>query len=159
MTKDATFEDGGDRPLNLGAFDDDDLKIVSALVQDAVFPATEMSWRADERRFAILLNRFRWEDADVAARRKRAVERVQTLLVVDNVMSVSSMGIDRTDKDTVLSLMSLSFEPGDAPSGMLHMILAGDGEIRISVEALEVSVRDVTRPYIAPSGATPDHPA
>ena len=159
MTKDATFEDGGDRPLNLGAFDDDDLKIVSALVQDAVFPATEMSWRADERRFAILLNRFRWEDADVAARRKRAVERVQTLVVVDNVMSVSSMGIDRTDKDTVLSLMSLSFEPGDAPSGMLHMILAGDGEIRISVEALEVSVRDVTRPYIAPSGATPDHPA
>ena len=62
MTQDASFEDGRERPLNLGALDQDDLQVVSTLIQDAVFPASEMIWDASQRRFAILINRFRWED-------------------------------------------------------------------------------------------------
>lgn len=71
MSEDARFEDGREVPLNLGALDGEDLKVLSALTQDAVFPVTEMTWRAKERRFAVLLNRFRWEDAENA----RAWER------------------------------------------------------------------------------------
>ena len=62
MSQDAKFEDGGERPLRLMAVDTDDLQVVSSLVQDAVFPASEIQWLASQRRFAILLNRFRWED-------------------------------------------------------------------------------------------------
>lgn len=36
--------------------------------------------------------------------------------------------------------------------------LAGDGAIRIAVEALDIMLRDVTRPYRAPSGKKPTHP-
>jgi hypothetical protein len=36
-------------------------------------------------------------------------------------------------------------------------MLAGDGAIRLEVEALEVILRDVTRPYRAPSGKVPRH--
>ena len=74
MTEDATFEDGRERPLNLGALDADDLSVISSLAQDAVFPITEMKWAIRQRRFAILLNRFRWEDA---ANRTAQPERVQ----------------------------------------------------------------------------------
>ncbi|UWQ53486.1 DUF2948 family protein [Leisingera caerulea] len=156
---DASFEDGREVPLNLGALEEEDLKVISSLVQDAVFPATEMSWRASERRFALLLNRFRWEDRDAAERRGRAYERVQSLLVVDNVLRVASQGVDRKDKDLVLSLLAVSFEPGEDGTGHVLLTLAGDGAIRLSVEALEVSLRDVTRPYRAPSGKAPDHKA
>ena len=62
MSVDASFEDGAERPLNLGAMDTDDLKVISALVQDAVFPITEMKYDRKARRFALLINRFRWED-------------------------------------------------------------------------------------------------
>ncbi|UWQ49353.1 DUF2948 family protein [Leisingera caerulea] len=154
---DASFEDGREVPLNLGALEEEDLKVISSLVQDAVFPATEMSWRASQRRFALLLNRFRWEDRDAAERRGRAYERVQSLLVVDNVLRVASQGVDRKDKDLVLSLLAVSFEPGEDGAGHVLLTLAGDGAIRLSVEALEVSLRDVTRPYRAPSGKAPDH--
>ncbi len=68
-----------------------------------MFPVTEMSWRASARRFAILLNRFRWEDRVAAERRGRAYERVQSVLVAENVLNVASPGIDRTDKDMILS--------------------------------------------------------
>lgn len=157
MTEDARFEDGREAPLNLGALDGEDLQVVSALVQDAVFPVTEMTWRAKERRFAILLNRFRWEDRDNAEKRRRDVERVQSLLVVDNVLKVASQGVDRSDKDMILSALALEFEAAEEGAGAVVLTLAGDGALRLEVEALEVSLRDVTRPYVAPSKQVPDH--
>ncbi|MFV0513558.1 MAG: DUF2948 family protein [Jhaorihella sp.] len=155
MTGDATFEDGRESPLNLGARDAEDLKVVSALVQDAVFAITEMTWRAADRRFVVLLNRFRWEDG---ARGRHGPERVRALLVVDNALRAASQGIDRSDRDVVLSVLALSFEPDGEGGGQILLTLAGNGAIRLDVEALEVTIKDVTRPYRAPSGQAPAHP-
>jgi len=154
VSEDAKFEDGAEAPLNLGAMDPEDLQVISSLSQDAVFPISEMTWRAGEQRFAILINRFRWEDQ---GRTRHAPERVQSLLVIDNVLRVASQGIDRNDRDTVLSLLSVTFEPGEEGSGHLILTLAGDGAIRLEIEALEVTLKDVTRPYRAPSGRAPNH--
>ncbi|WP_170409973.1 DUF2948 family protein [Ruegeria atlantica] len=155
---DASFEDGREAPLNLGAEDADDLQVISTLAQDAVFPITEMTWRPAERRFGLLLNRFRWEDKDAAARRDRPFERVQSVLVFDSVLSVASQGVDRSDKDMVMSLLSVDFEAGEDGAGQITLTLAGDGAIRLSVEALDATLKDVTRPYQAPSGQAPHHP-
>lgn len=154
MSQDARFEEGAEAPLNLGALDAEDLKVISSLAQDAVFPATEMAWRAHERRFALLLNRFRWEDQ---GRDRHGPERVRSVLAVDNVMKVSSQGFDRADKDLVMSLLSVTFEPGEDGAGQVLLTLAGDGAIRLEVEVLDVTLRDVTRPYKAPSGKVPEH--
>ncbi|WP_371226054.1 DUF2948 family protein [Roseovarius sp. 2305UL8-3] len=154
MSRDATFEDGREAPLNLGAMDGEDLKVISSLGQDAVFPITEMTWRAVDHRFALLLNRFRWEDEGQA---RHGPERVRSVLAIDNVLKVASQGIDRSDPDMILSLLSVTFEPGDDGAGHVLLTLAGDGAIRLEVEALEVTLRDVTRPYRAASGKTPDH--
>lgn len=155
MNQDATFEDGRERPLNLGAEDVEDLQVISSLVQDAVFPITEMRWQAKRRRFGLLLNRFRWEDD---ARDRHAPERVQSVLVVENVIGVSSQGIDRGEAELVLSLLALDFEAEEDGAGDLLLTLAGDGAIRLRVEALDVTLKDVTRPYVAPSRRVPDHP-
>ena len=155
---DARFEDAGEAPLHLVARDAEDLAILSALVQDAVFPVTEMTWLKGRWRFALLINRFRWEDRDAAERTGRRFERVRSLLVVDDALSVQTQGIDRQDRDTVLSLLSVGFEPGADGTGRVTLTLAGDGAIALEVEALEVTLKDVTRPYLAPSGRMPGHP-
>ena len=154
MTEDARFEDARGNALHLKALEPDDLSVISALVQDAVFPAAEMAWRARERRFAVLLNRFRWEDPVQRAE----PERVQALLVIDEAERVQSQGVPRGDADTVLSLLSLAFEPGEDGTGRLVLTLAGDGAIAVGVEALDVTLKDVTKPYIAPSKSVPHHP-
>ncbi|QUS34967.1 DUF2948 family protein [Falsirhodobacter algicola] len=148
---DARFEDGDERPLYLGAQDAEDLKIVSALVQDAVLPITEMRYRPGRRQFLMLINRFRWED------RVPAPERVRALLAFDGVLGVRSQGIDRTDRDLVLSVLSLRWTPGDDGAGVLELVLAGDGAVALQMEALDVTLRDVTRPYVAPSRRVPNH--
>lgn len=155
MTEDARFEDGGERILNLGALGAEDLQVISALVQDAVLPVTEIRWLGAQRRLALLINRLRHEDKPAG----RPVERVQSLLVIDQVLAVSSQGVDRKDQDLVLSVLSLSFDASEAPGGFVELTLAGDGAIRARVEVLEVSLRDVTRPYKAVAGRAPDHGA
>ncbi len=156
MTEDARFEDGVERPLRLRAFDGEDLQVISALVQDAVFPGAEMRWSRRDRRFAILLNRFRWEDVPKGG--ARPVERVQSVLAIEEVQNVQSQGVMPGD-DVVLSLLSLGFEQtGEGPEGRVVMTLAGDGAIAVQVEALEAVLRDVTRPYVAPSKQIPSHP-
>ena len=158
MTQDAQFEDGGERPLNLGAFDQEDLKVVSAMIQDAVLPITEIIWRPKRRRLGLLINRFRWEDKDKAIAQGRPFERVQSLLLVENAMSISSQAIDRKQRDLILSLLSLDMQ--DAENGDVDILItfAGDGLLKARVEAIEVSLKDVTRPYQAQSRQTPKHP-
>lgn len=157
MAEDAKFEDGGEAPLRLRAEDTDDLAVLAALAQDAVFPANEMTWQAGQRRFAILLNRFRWEDRAKAEARKRAFERVQSVLVINDVLKVQSQGVVQGDADTVMSLLSISFEAGKDGMGRLELTLAGDGVIALEVECLDVALKDVTRPYIAASKSAPKH--
>lgn len=154
---DARFEDGGEAPLRLVAQDGEDLKVISALVQDAVLPVTELKYDAKRHRFAALLNRFRWEDRAEAERVGRAYERVRSVLVVEDVRKVQSFGFDRADKDLVLSLLSIEFAPADDGAGRLTLTLAGDGAIALDVEALDLRLDDVTRPYRAPSGKAPRH--
>ena len=154
---DARFQDGGEEPLRLVAQDAEDLKVVSSLVQDAVLPVTELKYDAKRRRFAALLNRFRWEDRAEAERVGRAYERVRSVLVVEDVLKAQTMGFDRADKDLVLSLLSLDFAPGADGTGRLTLTLAGDGAIALDVEALDLRIDDVTRPYRAPSGKMPRH--
>jgi len=155
---DASFEDGAEQPLRLKALDAEDLNVVSGLVQDAVFAGREMKWDRSARRFALLLNRFRWEDVDKAETRKRDYERVQSVLVIEDAMRVQTQGVDARDADIVLSLLSIVFMAGEDGTGVVELTLAGDGAIRIEVEALDVVLKDVTRPYVAPSKAKPEHP-
>ena len=155
-SEDARFEDGAERPLRLRAESPEDLAVLSALVQDSVAQTSEIAWAKRQRRFSLLLNRFRWEDVPAAERQRRPFERVQAVLVVDDVLRARTNGVDPSDRDLVLELLALVFEPGEDGAGALRLILAGDGEIALDVECLDVALTDVTRPYEA--RAKPAHP-
>lgn len=157
MVEDARFADADPRPLALKAEDEADLKILSALVQDAILPASEISYDPKSRRLALLLNRFRWEDAEQARAEGRGYERVRALLVIGDVMSLRSDGIDR-DSDTVLELLTLGWKADEDGTGTLSLEFSGDGTLVVGVECINLDLRDVSRPYLAPSGKMPDHP-
>lgn len=157
MAEDARFADADPRPLALKAEDETDLNILSALVQDAIMPGSEISYDPKARRLALLLNRFRWEDSDQAKAEGRAFERVRSLLIINDVMSLQSDGVDR-DADTVLELLTLGWQPGEDGTGTLALAFAGDGTLSANVECINLDLRDVTQPYYAPSGKAPHHP-
>jgi hypothetical protein len=155
---DAKFEDGSEGALALMAQSPEDLTVIASLTQDAVLTAADLQWDAKARRLALLINRFRWEDRPAAERQKRPFERVRALLIVSDVTKVASQGITKGDADTVLSLLDLAWEPLDDGAGVLHLTFAGDGALAVTAECLNIDLRDVTRPYRAPSGKLPTHP-
>lgn len=155
---DARFKDGAERPLKLVAEDAEDLQVISSLVQDAVFPVGEITYSAKARRFALLINRFRWEDALGRRQDGRPFERTRAVLVFDDVLTVKSSGLERGDPDLVMSLLSMAWQAGPDGAGQCTLTLAGDGAIALDMECINVTLQDVTRPYIAPSGKMPAHP-
>lgn len=157
MSEDARFEDAGEQPLRLIAQDTADLDVIATLAQDAVFQVAEISWEPAKRRFALLLNRFRWEDSEDARAARRTYERVRSLLVFMDVTRVASSGFDRQHRDLVMSLLDIKFTPANDGTGQFLLTLAGDGAIGLEVECINAQLVDVTRPYAAPSHAAPDH--
>ena len=154
---DAQFEDGADTPLRLIAFSVEDLQVISSLVQDAVLPMGEMQWSPGKRRFAMLLNRFRWEDIKDEKSEGQVYERVQSVLAFEDVQNIQTQSIDRKDDNLIISILEISFYAVEDGMGFYLITLAGDGVIRLNVEALEVTLQDVTSPYKAPSGLKPNH--
>ena len=157
MAEDARFEDGEEKAVNIGAFDKSDLEIISSLLQDSILPASEIQWLPNSDKLVFLVNRFRWEDKDIELSQGKTVERVQSLLVISHVKNVSSSGFSPKQKDKVLSILSISFDGDDGGFGNVLIILSGYGSIRVGVDVLEINLRDVTMPYIAPSGRFPWH--
>ncbi|MEM9061466.1 MAG: DUF2948 family protein [Pseudomonadota bacterium] len=155
---DARFEDGAnaDRPLRLNAVSEDDLSVLSTLLQDSVGKAGEISWMPRRRRFAVLLNRFRWEDKTAAERQNRSYERVRAALLIDSVLSVKTRGLDPRDKEMTYALLRVEFEPGEDGAGRLLLVLAGDGDIALDVECVDIRLADLTKPWQAKASA-PDH--
>lgn len=157
MAEDARFTDADPRPLAIRAEDATDLNILSSLVQDAVLTASDISHDARARRLALLVTRFRWEDADAARSEGREFERVRAVLAIGDVMRVVSDGISR-DPETVLELLAIRWIPGEDGTGRLALDFAGDGTIMAEVECINLDLRDVTRPHKAVSGKAPHHP-
>jgi hypothetical protein len=148
----ASFEDVSFKPLRLVAFTVDDLEVISTMTQDAVFPSSEMILNSEKRRFAILLNRYLWEK-----NKSKNAERAQAVLAFEDVKNVQTQNINKSNNNLALCLLNISFKAEEDGMGTIQIILSGGGKIRLQVEALEVSLRDVTQPYLAPSRLIPHH--
>ena len=127
--------------LKLIALDAEDLKIVSAHVQDAVVKAADLDYRAGEKRFVMAMNRFAWEIPAGFFRRRN--ERRRSVLHFDRVLSAQSTGFSREDQDEVLSLLAIRFAEGEAPAGAVELTFAGGAAIRLEVECIEARLADL----------------
>jgi hypothetical protein len=137
--------------LRLAAADAEDLEILSARLQDAAGKLKNFTWLPKKRRFAALLNRLQWEEGGKT--------RVRAGLHFDGVLKVQSSKVKLGAGEAVVSLLALRFEPagGDDPGGVVEIVLAGGGAIRLTVECIDAELADITGPWAALG--VPDHDA
>ena len=137
--------------LKLAAADAEDLQMLSARLQDAAGKLKDFVWLPKQRRFVAMLNRFRWEDARGPGTRVRAALRF------DSVSKVQSSHVKRGASEAVVSLLAITFTPnGESdPAGVIELVLAGGGTIRLTVECIDAELADQTGPWVA--RARPSH--
>lgn len=139
--------------LRLMAEDEADLQVISAAVQDAVAQIGALKYQAKKRRLTLELNRFRWEGANPADKTK---ERVRAILGFDGVLAVRARGLTKSDPEMVISILQIGYEAGEtAPEGTVRILFAGDGEIALDVECLDVTLLDSETSWSTKH--TPDH--
>jgi hypothetical protein len=135
--------------LKLLALDSEDLDVISATTQDAVVRVGDMGFAKADSRFALLMNRFAWEEGGKTRQRKRAA------LHFDRVTDVKVAGINTEAVDGVLELLAIRFTETDVPSGTVELAFAGGGTVRLEVEVLEARLQDLGAAWAAK--ATPAH--
>lgn len=131
--------------LKLIALDAEDLEVISAHLQDAVMRVGDMTYLPREHRFALVLNRFNWEQALERTPRRRhlSFERRRSGLHFDRVRKVKTRKLDRKARDAVLELLAIRFEENEPPAGLIELVFAGGGTIRLDVECIEAALRDL----------------
>jgi Protein of unknown function (DUF2948) len=146
--------------LRLRAVDAIDLSVVAAHLQDAIAQVGDMAFEPGKRRFAMMLNRFMWEDLDAPAKgaktdKNAPYRRVRSALHFDAVRRVQHQGLKLGAKDRLAELLTLSFEAGSEPSGVVKMTFAGGGLVKLDVECLDAWLTDISAPW--PTKNRPGH--
>jgi hypothetical protein len=138
--------------LKLMAEDAADLEIIGAAVQDALLRVGDISVDKRARRFAVLVNRFRWEEASETG----PFERVRAALSFESVLGIKSRKVRLDSKDALASILSVTFTPAEEPpGGVVRLVLAGGGEIELDVECLDALLMDLGEAWRTPR--RPDH--
>ena len=137
-------------PLKLSAADPEDIAVLSALLQDSVVPISEMIFLAAEGRFAVVANRFRWEDTEEEKVAGRIYERVRCGLAFDRVTAVRRRNFDPSRRSQVFELLALS-----ATAEYVDLIFAGGATIRLEVEQILCHAEDFGEPW--PTQWRPEH--
>lgn len=135
MNKDAKFEDSV-VPLKLRATTVKDLEIVSALLQDSIIQAKDLTYLRKTSKVALVLSRYCWEN-------KTTRQRVRTGLHFDHVISLKVRGLSQEVPDKIFSVLSLSFSDNNT----LQFACSENIDIRVHVSGLDVMVQDISRPW------------
>ena len=140
--------------LKLMALDAEDLSVLAAHLQDAALTAGDMTFLKGERRFALVANRFDWREvleSDGRPVRGDGFTRRRTGVRFECVLDAKVSGFDPSQKDTGLSLLTLTFEPGNEPSGFVTLHFSGGGAVRLEVECIEAALQDLGAAWATPN--------
>ena len=131
--------------LKLIARTDEDLRIISAHLQDSIVSTTNIANLKKNKIFLMQLNRFMWEDVEKGVFRKN--KRIRTVLKFENVLRVSSKNINQNKKDRFLDFLAIETLKMPDKNYEMNLIFSGDVVIKLITEDIEVTLDDQGRPW------------
>ena len=118
----------------------DDLRVVSAHLQDAIVNVTDIANLKKNKIFLMQLSRFMWEDVEKGVFRKN--KRIRTVLKFENVINVHSKNIKSSKKDKFLDFLTIETNKMPDNNYEMKIVFAGDSVIKVVSEVIEVTLDD-----------------
>ena len=131
--------------LKLLANTDEDMRVISAHLQDSIVKTSDIANLKKNRIFLIQLNRFMWEDVEKGIFRKN--KRIRTVLKFENVLKVTSKNINQKKNDRFLDFLAIETSKMPDKNYEMNLIFSGDTVIKLIVEAIEVTLDDQGAPW------------
>ena len=123
----------------------EDLKVISAYLQDSIATVRNMVFLKKNKIFVMIVNRFMWEDVEKGVFRKN--KRIRCALKFEEVFAVKSQNINQKRKNKPLEFLAIKsvLTPNDYYE--IRIFFAGDGIITINSEVIEVVMHDLDKPW------------
>ena len=126
--------------LKLIARTEEDIRVVSAHLQDAIANVSDIANLEKNKIFLMQLNRFMWEDVEKGVFRKN--KRIRTILKFENVIKAVSKNINQSKKDKFLDFLTIETILMPDNNYEMKIVFAGDSVIKIISEVIEVTLDD-----------------
>tara|TARA_B100000575_G_scaffold252546_1_gene220578 strand:+ start:860 stop:1303 length:444 start_codon:yes stop_codon:yes gene_type:complete len=131
--------------LKLIAKTDEEIKVLSAHLQDSIVKTSDIANLKKNRIFLMQLNRFMWEDVEKGVFRKN--KRIRTVLKFENVLKVTSKNVNQKKNDRFLDFLAIETIKMPDKNYEMNLIFSGDAIIKLVIEAIEVTLDDQGLPW------------
>ena len=131
--------------LKLIARTEEDLRVVSAHLQDSIANVSDIASLEKNKIFLMQLNRFMWEDVEKGVFRKN--KRIRTIIKFENVLKVYAKNINQSKKDKFLDFLTIETNLMPDNNYEMKIVFAGDAIIKIVSEVIEVTLDDQGDPW------------
>ena len=131
--------------LKLSAKTNEDLKVISAHLQDAITQSANIVHLKKNRMVLLQFNRFLWDDVETGVFRKN--KRILSILKFENVISVYSRNLNQKKKDDFLDFLAIESKLLSDKSHNIILHFAGNKLIKINSEVIDCFLDDQGEPW------------
>tara|TARA_B100002051_G_C16553312_1_gene543711 strand:- start:263 stop:706 length:444 start_codon:yes stop_codon:yes gene_type:complete len=126
--------------LKLIARTEEDLRVLSAHLQDAIINVSEIANLEKNKIFLLQLNRFMWEDVEKGVFRKN--KRIRSIIKFENVIKVYAKNINLSKEDKFLDFLTIETRKMLDNNYEMRIVCSGDSVIKVEAEVIEVTLDD-----------------
>ena len=125
----------------------EDIKVISAYLQDSIVTLKNIAFLKKNRIFVMILNRFMWEDVEKGVFRQN--KRVRCALKFEEVIQVQSKNINQKNKNKPLEYLAIKSSSIFDNYFKIKIFFSGGGIITIISEVIEVTMNDLGKSWRA----------
>ena len=131
--------------LNLIGDNEEDLKVISAYLQDSIVVMKDIVFLKKNRSFVMMVNRFMWEDVEKGLLRSN--KRVRSAVRFEGVIQVKSKNINQKNTNKILECLAMKCDSDEKGNKKIKFFFSGNGMIILISEAIDVVMNDLGKPW------------
>jgi len=131
--------------LNLIGENEEDLKVISAYLQDSIVVMKDIVFLKKNKSFVMMVNRFMWEDVEKGFLRSN--KRVRSAVRFEGVIQVKSKNINQKNTNKILEYLAMKSDSDENGNKKIKIFFSGNGMIILTSEAIDVVMNDLGEPW------------
>ena len=131
--------------LKLLGKNQEDLKIISAYLQDSILIVKDIVFLKQNRTFIMIVNRFMWEDVEKGVFRQN--KRIRCAVKFEEVIKVESKNINQKNKNKPLECLAIKCSSIFDETYKIKIFFAGNSVISVISEVIDATLQDLGQPW------------
>tara|TARA_B100001179_G_scaffold156160_1_gene114056 strand:- start:179 stop:628 length:450 start_codon:yes stop_codon:yes gene_type:complete len=123
----------------------EDLKVISAYLQDSIATVRNMVFLKKNKIFVMIVNRFMWEDVEKGAFRKN--KRIKCAIKFEEVTDVKSQNINQKNKNKILECLAIKCSSPFDEIYNIKIYFSGGGTITMISDVIDIVLDDLGKPW------------